>query len=703
MEKLIFPKFALSADFKNAVPTPWEQIKKLMLSEQVKNTCRKIVNLDKNADDYKEKKEALKRTLPKLMAHASEFYQNIRSNDNAIWNGLVCLDYDHLTEQEIEALRTTEPPCPGIILAGRSASKQGVFFIVEVPNNDHNAMQSMLQEVHDAYAHALKVNHNLDIANKLDICLDLARCRYLPAYDYIWWDNVQDFQSKAEQMAPYNNMYQQAILACSELPTDIPEGSTAANTYTSYAAKIKKITDNNTFLLNNIPTLGLSEEARNKIIQWTHNNVQTKKQQTTEINLYKQPIDAEALPLPFRALPPLMQTLIKPYPAVWQRSAAICLLPALSTAAGALHQHNDKPLVFQVALWGEPQTGKTDFSAKPATIVQKYIAKNDNLYRKQIREADKNTDERKLFAPKVIPFINSSQNQIMKYLQYAHDNTIMAYEGDLSTSLAGKDCAFLNLKSLLRAGFDGETVMMDYLNKDSVQASVEARLSALVVGTPESIFNYFNAQSTAEGNARRVIFVEHEQILKILHIKPFSEEQLNFVYSQLDRLLNLPNKTVYHDKIEQAADLWREKKQLLANQDNILWRSAQTPTEMFRRAAYLMYALWDFDNKKIKQCCEFAEWIAEYQYRSYINLTYSEQKQQQKKWQQKKAPSTQATQEDFNNKMLQELPNNFTKEDVFNYRSAHDYPHNCKSYHTITRWKQAGLIKQLPDKSFQKI
>jgi hypothetical protein len=290
----------------------------------------------------------------------------------------------------------------------------------------------------------------------------------------------------------------------------------------------------------------------------------------------------------------------------------------------------------------------------------------------------------------------------MKYLQYAHDNTIMAYEGDLSTSLAGKDCAFLNLKSLLRAGFDGETVMMDYLNKDSVQASVEARLSALVVGTPESIFNYFHAQSTAEGNARRVIFVEHEQRLKILHIKPFSEEQLNFVYNQLDRLLNLPNKTVYHDKIEQAADLWREKKQLLANQDNILWRSAQTPTEMFRRAAYLMYALWDFDNKKIKQCCEFAEWIAEYQYRSYINLTYSEQKEQQKKWQQKKAPSTQATQEDFNNKMLQELPNNFTKEDVFNYRSAHDYPHNCKSYHTITRWKQAGLIKQLPDKSFKK-
>lgn len=194
MENNIFPKFALSADFKNAIPTPWEKIKKIMLSDKVKNTCEQIVNLDTNASDYKEKKEALKRTLPKLMAHASQFYQDTRLTENAIWNGLVCLDYDHLSEQEIEALRTTEPPCPGIILAGRSASKKGVFFIVEVPDNNYNAMQSMLQEVHDAYAHALKVNHNLDISNKLDQkVLDLARCRYLPAYDYIWWDNVTDF------------------------------------------------------------------------------------------------------------------------------------------------------------------------------------------------------------------------------------------------------------------------------------------------------------------------------------------------------------------------------------------------------------------------------------------------------------------------------------------------------------------------------
>lgn len=327
-------------------------------------------------------------------------------------------------------------------------------------------------------------------------------------------------------------------------------------------------------MLKNIPSLGLDEAARKKILTWAKQNVPTKPTEQTAVNLNLQPIDNEALPLPFQALPPLTQMLVKPYPKVWQRSAMLCLLPALSAAAGTLTQENGKPLVFQVALWGEPQSGKTEFSAKPATIVQNYIARYDNQYRKEIQKADRNQEEKKLSCPKVIPFIDTSTTQVMKYLNYARQQTIMAYEGDLSSSLAGKDCAFLNLKKLLRSGFDGETVIMDYKDKESFQGSVQARLSGLVVGTPESIFNYFNAQSTAEGNARRVIFVEHETILQNIYIQPFSEQQIDFIYSELDRLQQLPQQVVKNTKIERAAQIWRDKKQQLANQDPILWRSA---------------------------------------------------------------------------------------------------------------------------------
>ena len=495
-------------------------------------------------------------------------------------------------------------------------------------------MRKTLEAVHDAYTHALKVNYGLDISKKLDIRLDLARLRYLPPYDYIWWDAVEDFQTEAEQEAGYYSMYGDLIEACKQMNTDIPEGSSAQKAYTSYASKAKTMTDNTFVMLKYLPELGLTEKARKDIISWTEKSIQTKAKEEIPINLYQQPIDIEALPLPFKALPKVMQVMLKRYPATWQRSSFFCTLPAFSTACGGLTQENGKPLVFQVALYGEHQTGKTEFSAKPATIIQDYIARNDNERRYEIRKAadNKDTDEKKLSAPLVIPFINTSQPQVMKYLRYAKKQTIMAYEGDILAQSTGKDCAFLNLKSLLRCGFDGETVIMDYKAADSFQGSVKARLSALVVGTPTSIFNYFNPQSTAEGNSRRVIFVQHEGIMKPLNIKRFTEDELQFIHNELDKLQCLGEQTIYHEKIEHAASCWRAKKQQLANKDEILHRATHTPTEMFKRTAYLMWALFDFNEKKIKNCCEIAQMVAEYQYRQYINLTYAEQKEEKKKW-----------------------------------------------------------------------
>lgn len=448
----LFPKFALSTDFSSAVPTKWDDVKALMKSAQVKNICLQLQQLDPKLPDYGKQKEALKKQLPQLMVHACGFEGNHRNSHNAWWNGCVCLDYDHLTEEEINAIRQTEPPCPGIILAGRSCSGTGVFFIVEVPNSEFLSMRATLEAVHDAYTHALKVNHALDISNKIDILTDLARCRYLPTYDYIWWDAVEDFQSEHDQEAPYQSMYGDVIQTCAALDTNIPEGSSAQQAYNTYAAKVKTLTDNPLVMLKYLPDLGLTEKQRKDIIGWTEKNVQTKQKQAIPINLYQQPIDVEALPLPFKALPKVMQVMLKRYPAVWQRSAFFCTLPAFSAACGQLTQENGKPLVFQVALFGEHQTGKTEFSAKPATIIQDYIARDDNQRRYNIRKAEDNrdTDEKKLSPPCVIPFINTSTPQVMKYLRFAKEQTIMAYEGDISSSLAGKDCAFLNLKYLLR-------------------------------------------------------------------------------------------------------------------------------------------------------------------------------------------------------------------------------------------------------------
>ena len=469
----------------------------------------------------------------------------------------------------------------------------------------------------------------------------------------------------------------------------------------------KKLTENKVVLLKHLPSLGLPESERLGLINWSESTIATKSPvvKSSTLNLHSQSIDDEALPFPLRRAPKLIRKLVKGLPTAWQQSSAMCLLPALSVACGQLSQENGKPLVFQVALYGLPQSGKTEFSAKAATLVMDYLGREDNQFRKSIEQAEKTPmfDSSQLESPKILPFTDTSIVQMMKYLQYSKDRTVLAYEGDLSSSVAGKESTFLDIKKILRKGFDGETAIMDYKSDGSCKGSVKARLSALVIGTQGPIFNYFNAQSTAEGNSRRVILVEHVPIMKNICVSALSEEDKSFVYSELDYLQSLPKQVVKHEKIQAAAYAWRSKKQEAANGDFILWSATQTPTEMFQRTALLMFALNHFNEETLKDCCTVGKWVAEYQYRSYINNTYNELAKEQKSWQARKAPSTQKIQEAFNQKMYESLPHEFTKQDLVNYRIDHKYPNDVHNQSVITRWKKLGLVASTDNKSWVKV
>ncbi|MBO5817005.1 MAG: hypothetical protein J6R26_03535 [Paludibacteraceae bacterium] len=80
----------------------------------------------------------------------------------------------------------------------------------------------------------------------------------------------------------------------------------------------------------------------------------------------------------------MIKTLVHGLPDCWRSSATMCLLPSLSVAMGGVTQENGLPLVFQVALYGLSQSGKTAFSAKPARVVQEFLARKDNDYRDAI-------------------------------------------------------------------------------------------------------------------------------------------------------------------------------------------------------------------------------------------------------------------------------------------------------------------------------
>ena len=573
--------------------------------------------------------------------------------------------------------------------------------LIEVPGCDYSQMESTLHAVHEAYCAKIKQHCGLDVSEKVDISLDLARLRFLPADYYIFWDCVRDFENEEERMTPYNNMYGDVLSLCAQLPQEAAQG-TRNTTYKESMVQVARLTNNKHVLLKHLPTLGLDEKERVALVNWGGDHISVKesggKENKRVINTQMQPIDTEALPLPYRHMPELMRVLVRNLPSEWKAPATMALLPALSVACGQLSKTDGSPLVFQVALYGSPQSGKTKFSARPASMVQDYISRNDNMYRKAIEKSDSSAQ-----CPKVLAFTDTSTVQMTKYLEYAHNRTVMAYEGDLSSSLASGESSFLDLKKILRKGFDGETLQMDYKNEQSARISIKARISALVVGTPNTIYNYFNRKSTSEGNSRRVIMVEHPLLMRNIKFKDYTEEEKQFIFSELSYLDSLPEQTLYHAQIEESSFAWRENKQQEAQGDAVLWTATQTPTEMFQRAAYLMYALNHFDENSIQNCCIFGRWIAEYQYRSYINNTYTDQKAEQKSFEARKAPSTQKTQEAFNQKMLAALPKIFTKQDVINYRIDNHYPHDLYNQAVVTRWKKQGLIASTNDKSWMKI
>ena len=151
-----FSRFCLCRNFGAPVQTSWAQIKELMKSAQVKNKCQEIEALDPEEQDFADKKAKLKKQLPAITVHSCHFDNNKRTSENAWWNGLVCLEYDHLTTDEIEEFRQIEPPYAGIILAGKSCSGTGIFMIIQVPNCEYAAMKSTLQAVHEAYSEQME-------------------------------------------------------------------------------------------------------------------------------------------------------------------------------------------------------------------------------------------------------------------------------------------------------------------------------------------------------------------------------------------------------------------------------------------------------------------------------------------------------------------------------------------------------------------
>ena len=401
---------------------------------------------------------------------------------------------------------------------------------------------------------------------------------------------------------------------------------------------------------------------------------------------HQQPLDCEALPFPSAKAPEVIKLLVSQLPPCWQQTAALALLPALATAASRVTYENYRPLAFHVAIFGLAGSGKSQFTCRPAQLVQDYIARMDQIYRQDGSKC-----------PKLIGF-ETSIVQLSKYLQKSNNEMTMLYTDEISQAVSTNN-GFLQLQPILRKGFDGISHTMDYKDRDSFRGTIKPRISFLACGTPDSLFKYFDKKAIEEGTTRRVIFVEHPVYDGEPKQIQFTKEQWEAITKEIEFLeqqnidLNIP-------EIEKAALKWKNnyKKQLKG--DLVAQLMLNTPTDLFKRGAYLAYTLNHYQN--LNNAVSFGKWIAEYMLRAAINLTLQAQRKIADEGKKYFTESTQNICKDFNDKMLQELPQQFKFQDVIDYRNKNGYSGDPCNPNIISRWIKRNKIKIITKGLYQK-
>lgn len=707
-EKKFSGRFAIVANAyaQNAPSADWAAVKELMTSTQVVNIAAAIRSLSPQDADYEEKKSKMKKQLPCITVHACGFTDGKRSNATAIDNGLACIDIDHLTADEGRALLTALTPevCNehGIIYVARSISTYGIWMLAERGHGERvTATQIRLQHVLNQLVNG--IGAKVDTAVK-----DMARLRYITPWDYTHFANEAALTVGNEQLQAYAD----------SLPTQVAQGQ-RHTTYKDWGIQALAVAGDSVTpeqVVATLPDLGLPLNERKSLIKWEKQNIDAPKASeatqavvaTNLANGHKMPLDAEALPLP-KQTPQIIKDLVAPLPKQWRQTAALALLPSLSTACGRISYGRKKhPLAFQVAVYGAMGSGKSQLTCAPAQLVQEILGARDNEFielvekferqkERPLREGEVKIEEQDLQAPRVMGF-NTSTIMLAKYLKYSPLTTVMLYSDELGEAIGNsKSSTFLDLKSILRKGYDGAEHAVCYKERDSFRGKIYPRLSYLACGTPNVVFKYFDDHATEDGTSRRCIFVEHTACDRFIEEYYLADDQVALLTAHLQRLSERCT-TVYHIEVEEAYKRYVAELQARLGADEILKTVIYSAGQHMLRATYLAHCLNDMDNQKIGDAIVFGRWVSEYFLRSFVNHNYEYLFKQQARAVKHFAPLTESTMALTNEQMYLDLPMEFGAKDVYTWREQNAYPHDIKNLCVLTRWQRRGLIRRKGDK-----
>ena len=714
----------------------------LIDSPVVKNICARIAALDPSAEDYNDRKQALKKRLPVIIPHASFFTNGKRVSADAVPSGLAMLDVDHVDNPRewFEQVDKQILSDNKIYLVAITASGKGLRLICE------------RQEREPIEAAQLRMATALGITEFDAVTKDLSRASYVVPRDYILWiyeaglfaendredlrmplalppheepvtGNPSPVTDLCYRGIPYADIVNQLLIATGNCDGAIQgERNTV---YFSLANYMRYICDfNANLLLQILPDFGLSEQERRQVLAsaigrprknqlpMTLQGVLAVCERDAELNNNPEEVEKKmklkstALPLP--ELPRLLKLICRRLPAEYRPAMVIASLPVLGTLATRIRfeylDRQEQSLSFFSCVTAPAASGKS-FIRKPLDLLLTPINEQDAIerekeqaYKERLR-ASKNSKNQPE-DPHACPRNNGIAISIAKLLQlltYAEGKHLIGIGEEMDTLVKSEKAGVWSQKSdIYRLAFDNAEYGQAYMSDASFNAHIKVYYNLLLTGTPNSLKRFF--KDLENGLATRVCFAQlpDTSFTEIPVFAPYEEDEKEEII-RWARRLDAEQGTIACPEVGTVIGDWLERKRQQAidadshAMDILRRRSAVIGF----RAGMLCYLLEDHHYSDLVG--QFAEWVAEYVFRNQMEL-WGDQMEQELS-----GALDAQTERGAASSLLSLLPDEFTAADLIKLRARKGQSVKASAVSMVlNRWRNNYRIVKITETTWRK-
>ena len=719
----------------------------LIDSPEVKNICDRIAALDPNAEDYNDRKQALKRRLPVIIPHAASFANGKRVSADATPSGLAMLDVDHVDNPRewFESIDKQLLSDNRIYLVAITASGKGLRIIGE------RAEGESIEAAQLRMANALGIQE-FDAVTK-----DLARASYVVPRDYILWiyeEGLLEMPEKDSSVDP--TVSRLALPPHEETPSVSPESNSDTSAddldyrgipyadivqqvmlsigaadgavqgerntvYFSLANYMRYICDFNAeLLLRVLPDFGLSEQERRQAINSAIGR--PRKSQIPMLlqgaiaiceresaNNKSQMTNAKSTDLALPELPRLLKLVCRRLPEDYRAAMIIASLPVLGTLATGIRfeylDRQEQSLSFFSCITAPAASGKS-FIRKPLDLLLTPINEKDAIerekeqaYKDKLR-ASKNSKNQPE-DPHACPRNNGVAISIAKLLQlltYAEGKHLIGIGEEMDTLVKSERAGVWSQKSdIYRLAFDNAEYGQAYMSDASFNAHIKVYYNLLLTGTPNSMKRFF--KDLENGLATRVCFAQlpDTSFTEIPVFAPYTEGEKAEII-RWARQLDAENGTISCPQVGTVIADWLEHKrqQAIDADSHAMDTLRRRAAVMGFRAGMLCYLL---ENRKYtKTVGAFAEWVAEYVFRNQFEL-WGDQMEQELS-----GALDAQTERGAAASLLSLLPDEFTASDLIKLRARKGQSVKSSAISMVlNRWKSNHRIEKATETTWRKI